>query len=480
LLPDEKRFDLNRKVSLLVLLTVLLMCGQVVAQEQFDLLVRNGLIVTMDSGRSVYQNGYIAVRDGEIARVGTSDELKREKLAATSEVNAEGKVVLPGLINTHTHVPMVLFRGFADDLELNEWLHKHIFPAEARFVTADFAAAGTRLALVEMIRGGTTTFADMYFFENEVAQASKKAGMRALLAPALMDFPTPENDSWEKGVEAFNEFADQWKDDPLITPCVGPHSIYTVSPDHLRESAALANRLKLPLHIHTAETEHEMEESKEKNSVTPVAHLDKLGVLGPNVIAAHCVHLDQADRATLTKLEVGIAHCPESNMKLCSGAAPIPELLEAGARIGLGTDGAASNNDLDMWGEMDTAAKLHKLITNDPTVLPAAQVLEMATIGGARALHMEHKIGSLEVGKRADIILVDLEAAHLQPLYNIYSQLVYAAKSTDVTHVWVDGRMLMRRRELLTLDEANILRQAAKYQKMIDEGRDATPEAPDL
>lgn len=472
---------MKKKFSLQALLILFLGCfGQGLAQDSFDLLIKNGLVVTMDSQKAVYQGGFVAVSQGEIVRVGSSEDLRKEKLTASSEVDAEGQVVLPGLINTHTHVPMVLFRGFADDLELHEWLYENIFPAEARFVTADFAAAGARLALAEMIRGGTTTFLDMYFFEEEIAKASKEAGVRALLAPALLDFPTPENENWDKGVEAFTQFAERWRDDPLITPCVGPHSVYTVSPEHLKESADLAESLNLPLHIHLAETKHEMEESKEKNQASPVAHLEKLGVLGPKVIAAHCVHLHEADQALLVERGVGIAHCPESNMKLCSGAAPVPSLLKLGAKVGLGTDGAASNNDLDMWGEMDTAAKLHKLISNNPTVLPAEQVLELATIGGARALHMEDKIGSIEAGKRADIILVDLQTVHLKPLYNVYSQLVYAAKSSDVTHVWVDGRQLMKQGELLTLEEESIFREAEKFRGMIEQGRDSTPEAPDL
>jgi 5-methylthioadenosine/S-adenosylhomocysteine deaminase len=450
------------------------------AQEAADLLIRNGLVITMDEKERILDPGWIAVTSGEIVAVGEGDGWERFRKGDTQVVDASGAAVLPGLVNTHTHVPMVLFRGFADDLELSQWLQEHIFPAEARFVDAGFVRAGARLALAEMVRGGTTTFADMYFFEDEVAKVSAEAGMRAMLAPALMDFPTPENKSWEEGLETFKAFARRWRDHPLVTPCLGPHAIYTVSPDSLREAANLAREMELPLHIHVSETEPEVAESRKSHGRSPVALLNELGVLDTMLIAAHCVHLDDADRELLVKKGAGIAHCPESNMKLCSGAAPIPRLMAEGAAVGLGTDGAASNNDLDMWGEMDTAAKMHKLITNDPTAMPAKMVLKMATLGGARALHLEKKIGSLEPGKRADLILVRLDGLHMTPRYNIYSHLVYAAKPSDVTDVFVDGRQLMRSRELLTLDEAAIRVEAEQYRARIDAGRDNTPEAPTL
>lgn len=446
--------------------------------EPYDLIIENGLIVTMDPEKRLIENGFVAIKDGAIAKIG--DSTQRDRLRATQTIDAKGKAVLPGLVNTHTHVPMVLFRGFADDLELHEWLYEHIFPAEARFVTADFVAAGSRLALVEMIRGGTTTFHDMYFFEEETARAAKEAGVRAVLSVALLDFPTPEHQSWDEGFQAFLDFADRWENDALITPSIGPHSAYTVSPEHLKQAAEAARERRLPYHIHVAETVTEMDQIKKDFGLSPVQHLDNLGVLGDNVIAAHGVHLDEADQRTLAERSVGVAHCPQSNMKLCSGAAPVPSLLQADVAVGLGTDGAASNNDLDMWGEMDTAAKLHKLITNRPTTLPAAQVLEMATLGGARVLGMEKTIGSIEEGKRADLITVDLEGAHLVPLYNIYSHLVYAAKPGDVSDVVVEGRPLMLERKLRTLDEKAILVEADSFRRQIEAGRDSTPEAPTL
>ncbi len=459
---------------------VYLLSGSLAAEESSSLLIKNGLIVTMDRQHRVLDPGWVSVKGGEIVALGEGDGWKPLARPDTIIIDAEGKAVLPGLVNTHTHVAMVLFRGFADDLKLSEWLQEHIFPAEARFVDADFVRAGARLALAEMIRGGTTTFADMYFFEDEVAEASRDAGVRALLAPALMDFPTPENATWEESVTAFRSFAERWKDDPLVTPCLGPHAVYTVSPEHLKEAGDIARELDLPLHIHLSETRHEVEECTKKYGKTPVAHLSELGLLNTDLIAAHCVHLNDADRKMLVEKRAGIAHCPESNMKLASGAASIPRLIEEGALVGLGTDGAASNNDLDMWGEMDSAAKMHKLVTNDPTAMPAETVFRMATLGGAEALHMENRIGSLEKGKRADIIMVDLDALHLTPRYNIYSHLVYAAKPSDVTDVFVEGRQLMKSRKLLTLDEVSIRAEAQDYRKKIEAGRDDTPEAPTL
>jgi 5-methylthioadenosine/S-adenosylhomocysteine deaminase len=450
------------------------------AQESDYLVIKNGLVVTMDKERRVLERGWVAVKDGEILAVGEGADWGGLDLPNARVVDADGKAVLPGLVNTHTHVAMVLFRGFADDLELTEWLQNFIFPAEAKFVDTDFVRAGANLALAEMIRGGTTTFADMYFFEDEVAEASKQAGVRAVLAPALMDFPTPQNSSWDDGVRAFRQFAERWESDPLITPCIGPHAVYTVSPENLKEAGDIARELDLPLHIHVSETSSEVANSKEKYGKSPVSHLDQLGVLDTQLIAAHCVHLDDEDRSLLIEKRAGVAHCPESNMKLASGAAPIPLLISGGALVGLGTDGAASNNDLDMWGEMDSAAKMHKLVTGDPTSMPAELVVRMATVGGAEVLHMADEIGSIEIGKRADIILVDLEALHMTPRYNIYSHLVYAAKPSDVTEVFVEGRQLMRDRVLLTLDEAAIRAEAEDYRTRIEAARDESPDAPTL
>lgn len=467
------------RVFTLAFLTVLL-SGNLCAQESGSLLIRNGLVVTMDNEHRVLDPGWVFVRSGEIVALGEGDGWGPLVVPDTVVVDAGGKAVLPGLVNTHTHLAMVLFRGFADDLKLNEWLQDHIFPAEARFVDADFVRAGSRLALAEMIRGGTTTFADMYFFEDEVAEASVKAGLRAVLAPALMDFPTPENATWEEGVKKFRSFAERWRDEPLVTACLGPHAVYTVSPENLREAGDIARELQLPLHIHLSETRHEVEECKEKYGRTPVAQLAASGVLDTDLIAAHCVHLNDIDRKMLVDKGAGIAHCPESNMKLASGAAPVPKLVKEGALVGLGTDGAASNNDLDMWGEMDSAAKMHKLVTNDPTSMPAELVFRMATLGGAEALHMDTQIGSLVQGKRADMIFVDLSGLHLTPRYNIFSHLVYAAKPSDVTDVFVEGKQIMKSRQLLTLDEAAIRAEAEEYRRKIEAGRDDTPEAPTL
>jgi 5-methylthioadenosine/S-adenosylhomocysteine deaminase len=436
------------------------------AQEKVDLLLTGGTVITMDTQRRVLDDGAIAIRADSIVAVGPRTELEA-KYAAAKVINAHGALVMPGLINGHTHAAMSLFRGVADDLSLDEWLHGYIFPAEARNVTEDFAVWGTRLAILEMLRGGTTTYADMYYFEDEVARVTKEAGMRAVLGETIIDFPAPDNKTLPQAFAYTQKFLDHWKGDPLIVAAVAPHSMYTCSEKTLQDAAALARRNGAPILIHIAEAPFELEQSRNKYGLTPVAYLSRAGVLGPDVVGAHCVWVDHADIATLTHFGVGCVYNPSSNMKTAAGVMPVVEMLASGQAIGLATDGAASNNDLDMFEEMDLAPKLQKLARMDSRALPAEQVVALATISGARALHLDKLIGSLEPGKKADLILVDTSAPHSTPMYNVYSQLVYALKANDVRTVIIAGKIVMEDRQVLTLNEPEILSKAKEYQKQV-------------
>jgi 5-methylthioadenosine/S-adenosylhomocysteine deaminase len=356
---------------------------------------------------------------------------------------------------------MTLFRGIADDRNLQDWLTKFIFPAEARNVTADFVTWGTRLGALEMIRGGITTFVDMYYYEDEVARATKQAGMRGVLGESLSDFPAPGYKTPQLGLAYTENFISRWKNDSLIHPAVAPHSIYTASESTLRASAALARQYRVPIVIHVSETQTEVSDSRKKNGASPVVYLNRIGLLGPDVIAAHCVWVDAEDIRELAQKNVGCVHNPSSNAMLASGVAPIQDLLRGGVALGLGTDGpAGSNNDLDLMEEMDIAAKLQKVTRMDPLALSAKQAFEMATIGGARAIHMDKEIGSLEPGKKADLAILSLDAPHAVPLYDVYSQLVYALKSSDVETVVIGGKIIMRNRRVLTINETETVAKA--------------------
>ena len=428
-----------------------------------DLLITGGTVVTMDTQRRILEGGAVIVRAGKILAVDQRDKLEAAYPAA-QRLDARGRIVLPGFINTHTHVPMSLLRGVANDMTLEDWLTQRIFPAEARNVTEDFCVWGTRLAALEMIQGGTTTFADMYYFEDAIARETKAAGLRGVLGESIIDFPAPDSKSPEQSLVQIEEYLKHWQGDPLIRPAVAPHSAFLCSADTLKRAAALARRYRAPLLIHVSETRHERDESLEKKHMSPVAWLDSLGFLAADVLAAHCVWVDEADIKTLVARDSGCAHNPSSNTMLASGVAPVPAMLAAGLRLGLGTDGpAGSNNDIDMMQEMNLAAKLQKVSRLDPRALTALQALEMATIGGARALHMEDQIGSLEPGKQADIILLRTDVAHGQPIYDIPGEIVYALKASDVTTVIVAGRVLMRDGALLTLDPPSILAKAKEY-----------------
>ena len=431
-----------------------------------DLIIRGGTIVTMDNSRRVIDNGGVAVKGGRIVAVGKTAEIDRD-YAARDVINATGKVVIPGLINGHTHVPMTLFRGIADDLDLQDWLTKYIFPAEAKNVTEDFVRAGTRLGLAEMIRGGTTTYCDMYYFEDAIADETFKAGVRGVLGETIIDFPVADNKTYEEGLAYVERFVNKWKGNALIVPAVAPHAPYTVSEDHLKAARALSDRLGCPIVIHVSETKREVDDSIKAKGAPPIVYLDRIGFLNNRVIAAHVVWPMTGELSLLKKHGVGMVHNPQSNMKLASGVAPVPQMLKENLAVGLGTDGAASNHDLSLWEEIDTAAKLHKLFSNDPKVVTAEEAFEMATIRGARALHLEKEIGSIEEGKRADLVVVDLDELNQTPFYNIYSNLVYSTKADDVRTVIIEGRVFMRDRRLLTLNEETIKADARRYRETI-------------
>ncbi|MBW1608364.1 MAG: amidohydrolase [Deltaproteobacteria bacterium] len=416
--------------------------------QDADLIIKNGTILTMDSKNSILENGFLAIRGDSISHIGTGDmpSIKADKI-----IDAKGGLVLPGLVNGHTHAAMTLFRGLADDLPLMQWLENYIFPAE-RNMDAEFVYTGTQLALAEMILSGTTTFCDMYLFEEEVAKAAKKAGVRCLAGEVLYDFPSPNYGSVENGLEYTESLIQKWRDDPIVSIAVEPHSLFTCSPELLMASNELALKHRVPLIIHVAETLNEVSEIKRKYAKTPIEHLDSLGLLGAHLIADHCVHLGQSEITKMAEHGVKVVHNPESNMKLASGIAPIPELIKQGVTVGLGTDGCASNNNLDLFSEMDTAAKLHKVHAMDPTAVDAVTVLRMATIEGARALGLQDITGSLEIGKKADVIVIDTHKPHLTPMYNATSHLVYAASGNDVTHSVINGKLVMEDRKLLTLD----------------------------
>ena len=418
--------------------------------QNADLLLINGLVLTLDDADQSFNPGAVAIGDGKIIEVGPPSDLAA-KYRAVKTLNVEGCVVLPGLINGHTHAAMTLFRGLADDLPLMEWLQDHIFPAEQK-LTADWVYWGTLLACAEMIQSGTTTFCDMYLFEHKVAEAAKAAGMRALVGEVLYDFPSPHYGLIENGLSFTESLIQEWKDDPLIRIAVEPHAIYTCSPDLLKRCSNLAERHEVPLIMHLSETETEVRQSLDQYGLSPVAHLEHLGLLNSRLIADHCVALSPEDMEWLAKRQVQVIHNPESNMKLASGIAPVPRLVEMGINVALGTDGCASNNDLDLFGEMDSCAKLHKVANLDPTALPARLALKMATRNGAKAIGLEEKLGTLTPGSWADVIVVDFRKPHLTPLYEPVSHLVYAVRGADVRHSIIHGRLVMEDRNLLTID----------------------------
>ena len=437
-----------------------------------DLLLTNATLLTMDKELHQYEPGALAVQAGNILAVGPEAEIKAN-YSANQTIDCGGKVLMPGLINAHTHVPMTLLRGLADDLRLDVWLMGYMMPVEREFVSPDFVRLGTQVAAAELIRSGVTCFADMYYFEETVAQTTAEIGLRALCSQTVMKYPAPDAQSYDESLASAREFIARWKGHNLVVPSVAPHAPYTCTEEILRATAAMAVEYDVPLHTHLAETAIEVENLKQEFDMPVIPYVKKQNIFEAKVLAAHCVHIDDSEIHTLMHHNAGVAHNPSSNLKLASGFAPVSKMLAEGLNVGIGTDGPASNNDLDMFEEMRLAAFLAKSVTNDPTSLPAHTALAMATRLGAHALHLGHLTGSLEPGKRADLILVDLSPLHNLPRFRrdslgVYAQLVYAGKSSDVIDVMVDGKWLMRDRQLLTMNEEELHTQVEEYARRID------------
>lgn len=441
--------------------------------KSVDLLLSNAIVLTMDSDMNMYEPGAVAVNGNAIVAVGPEKDIK-SKYTGKETIDCGGKVLMPGLINAHTHVPMTLLRGLSDDVRLDVWLMGYIMPVEREFITPDAVRLGTSIGSAEFIRSGITAFNDMYYFESTVAEATAQAGLRAVCGQTILKFPAPDAESYEDSLAQARSFIEEWKDHELIVPAVAPHAIYSSTPDLIQSSAALAAEFDVPLHMHIAETSFEVENAREEFDMPVVPYVKKLNLFDAKVIAAHCVHIDSGEIKTLLHHHAGVAHNPSSNMKLSSGAAPVAEMLAAGLNVGIGTDGPSSNNDLDMFEEVRLATFLSNLSTNDPTSLPAITALLMATRMGAQALHIGDLTGSLEVKKRADLILVDINKLHNSPRFShnpngIYSQLVYASKSTDVTDVMVNGNWLMRDYIIEHINEQDLIDEAQDYSKVVDQ-----------
>ncbi|MBM3736097.1 MAG: amidohydrolase [Acidobacteria bacterium] len=445
----------------------LVLCVEVPAAETADWIISAGHVITMDPERRVIAGGAVAVRGRTIAGVGTLAEINKQ-FTARQRINRPEAILAPGLVNTHNHAPMSLFRGIADDMRLQDWLEKFIFPAEAKNVTAEFCRWGTRLAVLEMLLSGTTTYTDMYYFEDVIAEETRNAGMRGVLGETVIGFPVPDAKTPAAALAFAENYIQRFAKDALITPAIAPHAVYTVPADVLKQARALANKYGVPLLIHLSETKRENVEAEAKHRMSPTRLLDSLGILNGRTLGAHGVWLDDADLDILRKRGTGIAHCPSSNMKLASGAAPVVKQLRAGLNVGLGTDGpAGSNNDFSLFEEMDLAAKLQKVSLLDPQALPAKDALAMATIYGARALGMGDRIGSLEKGKLADLIVVRTDQPHALPMYDPYSQMVYALKGSDVRDVMINGRLVVSSGMPLTLQPGPILAKAKEYHQKI-------------
>jgi len=440
--------------------------------QQVDTLFINAHVLTMDNKMNQFNPGAVAVTGDGIVAVGPEDKIKQE-YSGKETVDCKGKVLMPGLINAHTHVPMTLLRGIADDLRLDVWLQGYMWPVEREFASPEYVRLGTSIACAELIKSGVTTFNDMYFYEDDVAAATAQAGMRGLCGQSILKFPTPDAASYEDAMEKARDYIQKWKGHPLIIPTIAPHAPYTTTAEILRETADLAKEFDVPLHTHLAETSFEVDNMRRENGMPVIPYVKKQGLFEAKVIAAHCVHIDSGEIRTLHHAGAGVSHNPSSNLKLASGFAPVVKMLEVGLNVGIGTDGPASNNDLDMFEEVRLAAFVAKAVTNDPTSLPASQALLMGTRLGAQALHIGHLTGSLTPGRRADLILVDISPVHNSPSFrrvsdNTYAQIVYAGKSTDVSDVMINGKWVMRDHRLLTVNEDELLTHAADLARQID------------
>jgi len=440
--------------------------------QEVTLIIKNASILTIDDSYSIFNPGAIAIQNDIIEAVGNESEIL-SSYSAKEVLDAAGKILMPGLINAHTHVPMTLLRGLADDLRLDVWLLGYMMPVEREYVTPEFVKLGTMLACGEMIRSGITCFCDMYYFEDDVAQATAAVGMRAICSESILKFPTPDAASYDESIAYSKKFIEKWKNHPLIIPSIAPHAPYTCTPEIIKKSKDIAIHYDIPLHIHLAETQQEVENVVSEQGMPVIPYMDKLDLFDAKVIAAHCVHIDPGEIRLLKKRNAGVAHNPSSNLKLASGISPVKQMMEIGINVGIGTDGPASNNDLDMFEEIRLTTFLAKGSSGDPTALPAKTTVAMATRIGAKALHIEDITGSLTPGKRADLILIDISKIHNSPNFrhlpdSLYSQVVYAAKAHDVSDVMVNGKWLMTDHKLLTLDEENLMKQGQEYAKRID------------
>lgn len=440
--------------------------------KQADLILKNAVVLSMNDEYSIFDSGALAVKNDSIMAVGNQSEIL-DQFQADQVMDCEGKILMPGLINAHTHVPMTLLRGLADDLRLDVWLMGYMMPVEREFVSPEFVRLGTKLACAESIRSGVTTFVDMYYFESEIAEATAEVGLRAICSQSVLKFPSPDATYFEESLAAAEAFISEWKGHPLIIPSIGPHAVYTCTDEILRACSQLAQKYDVPLHIHVSETANEVDNIRQQSGMPVVPYLKKRDIFDAKVIAAHCVHIDEGEMRTIQRAGAGIAHNPSSNLKLASGFANVTKMLELGVNVGIGTDGPASNNDLDMVEEIRLASMVAKCASGDPTVLPARQTLAMATCLGAKAVHIDHLTGSLVPGKRADLILLSIDRLHNAPNFQrdpegIYSQIIYAAKSTDISDVMVNGSWLMRENQLLTLDEDELIKDAQAYAEKID------------
>jgi len=437
-----------------------------------DLLLRNAHVITMDSHYTIFEPGAVVVTGDSIVDVGPEETILTQ-YDALEVIDCEKKVLMPGLINAHTHAAMTLLRGLADDLRLDVWLMGYMMPVERQFVSPDFVKLGTKLACAEMIRSGITCFADMYYFEEDVAIATAEAGMRAICSETVLKFPTPDAASYEESLAYSREFIRRWKNHPLIIPSVAPHAPYTCPPEILRAATEIAMEFDVPLHTHLSETAQEVENMRNSEGIPVIPYVKKIGLFDAKVIAAHCVHVDTGEIRSMQHSNVGVAHNPSSNLKLASGIAPVKKMIEMGLNVGVGTDGPASNNDLDMFEELRLASFIAKGSSGDPTVLPARTTLALGTRIGAQALHIDDITGSIEKGKRADLVLVECHALHNSPRFTrdpqaIYAQIIYAAKATDVKDVLINGKWVMRHQQLLTLDEVNLVKEGQEYAAKID------------
>lgn len=453
-----------KTVSLLALLSAAAGASE---KQQADWIVRAKYVVTMDAQRRLISSGAVAIRGQQIVGIGTQGEIARQ-FTASHTLDRPQDLIAPGMIDTHTHAPMSLLRAFADDQRLEDWLHNFIFIAESKNVSPDFVRWGTRLACLEMVLAGITTYTDMYYFEETEAEVAKEAGLRGVLGQSVIGFPAPDYKTWQEAIAASEHFIQRFRNDELIVPAVAPHAIYTTPDDALVAAHRLTTKYQVPLLIHVAETKTERDEALAKRKMTPTQTLEKLGLLDGHVVAAHSIWDDDNDLAILRKHGTGVAHCPSSNMKLADGIARVTDMLKLGIHVGLGTDGFAGSNDTaDLILEMNIASKLQKVTQMDPHAVPAEQAFAMATIGGAQVLGMEKKIGSLEPGKRADLITISLAHPNAVPLYNVYSELAYAAKAADVEDVFINGRMIVNSRQVLTLNRETIYRKAEEFRRRI-------------